>query len=127
MSISQFNRWVTFLTFRQRHEAGISGFGTTDLTVAQVDVRFVPILLQKSVVTDGCWSAVSLTRTGFGAPAPTLSKQLLRYATQRMSGGRSRNQRCEPPQVLGDGSKDKLVLGTSRATQSKPTELQDAL
>ena len=47
--------------------------------------------------------------------------------TRRMSGWRSRNQRREPPQVLGDGSKDKLVLGTSRSTQSKPTELQDAL
>jgi hypothetical protein len=47
--------------------------------------------------------------------------------TQRMGGWWSRNQRCEPPQVLGDGSKDKLILGTSRSTQSKPTELQDTL
>jgi hypothetical protein len=64
-----------------------------------------------------------------GPPAPMLSKQLLRYATHSAwaGGWRSRNQRCEPPQVLGDGSKDKLVLGTSRSTQSKPTELQDAL
>jgi len=44
-----------------------------------------------------------------------------------MSGGRSRNQRCEPPQVLGDGSQNKLILSASWATQSKPTEPQDAL
>jgi hypothetical protein len=44
-----------------------------------------------------------------------------------MGGWRSSNQRCQPPQILGDGSKNKLVLGTSRSTQSKPTELQDAL
>jgi hypothetical protein len=47
--------------------------------------------------------------------------------TRRMGGWWSCNQRCEPPQVLGDGSKDKLILGTSRSTQSKPTELQDTL
>ena len=44
-----------------------------------------------------------------------------------MSGWRSRNQRGEPPQVLSDGSKNKLILGASWATQSQPTELQDAL
>src|SRR3977135_1695202 len=44
-----------------------------------------------------------------------------------MSGWWSRNQRCEPPQVLGDGSQNKLILGASWATQSKPTEPQDAL
>jgi cysteine synthase len=31
------------------------------------------------------------------------------------------------PLFAGDGSKDKLILGASRPTQSKPTELQDAL
>jgi hypothetical protein len=46
---------------------------------------------------------------------------------QNLSGWRSRDQRCEPPQVLGDGGQNKLILGTSRATQSEPTELQDAL
>jgi hypothetical protein len=40
---------------------------------------------------------------------------------------RSRDQRCEPPQVLGDGGENKLIQGTLRATQSEPTEPQDAL
>jgi hypothetical protein len=44
-----------------------------------------------------------------------------------MSGWRSRNQRCEPPQVLGDGSQNELVLCASWSTQSKPTEPQDSL
>jgi hypothetical protein len=35
-----------------------------------------------------------------------------------MSGWWSRNQRCEPPQILGDGRQNKFVLGTSRATQA---------
>jgi len=37
------------------------------------------------------------------------------------------NQGREPAQVLGDGGKNKLVLGASRAPQSKPTKPQDAL
>jgi hypothetical protein len=36
-------------------------------------------------------------------------------------------QRREPSQVLSDGGQNKLILGTSRAAQSEPTELQDAL
>src|SRR5882672_3270822 len=44
-----------------------------------------------------------------------------------MSGWRSRNQRCEPPQVLGDGRQNKLILRAAWATQSQPTEPQDAL
>ena len=40
---------------------------------------------------------------------------------------RPSDQRCEPAQVLGDGGKNKLVLGASWTTQSKPAELQDAL
>src|SRR4030095_4494771 len=47
--------------------------------------------------------------------------------TKSLSGGRSRNQRCEPPQVLSNGGQNKFVLSTSWTTQSKPTELQDAL
>ena len=47
--------------------------------------------------------------------------------TQSLSGWRSRNQRCEPPQVLSNGGQNKFVLSTSWTTQSKPTELQDAL
>jgi hypothetical protein len=48
-------------------------------------------------------------------------------STQSLSGGRSRNQRCEPPQVLSNGGQNKLVLSASWTTQSEPTELQDAL
>ena len=44
--------------------------------------------------------------------------------TQSLSGWRSRNQRCEPPQVLSNGSQNKLVLSTLWTTQSKPTALQ---
>ena len=47
--------------------------------------------------------------------------------TQRMGGWRSSSQRCQPPQVLSDSGQNKLILGASRATQSEPTELQDAL
>jgi hypothetical protein len=36
-------------------------------------------------------------------------------------------QRREPSQVLSDGGQNKLILGTSRAAQSEPPELQDAL
>src|SRR5205823_10958752 len=91
-------------------------------------VSKVPILLQKSVETDGCWPVVSLTAIGFVRRLPgALYATLTLRNTRRMSGWRSRNQRREPPQVLGDGSKDNLVLGTSRSKQSKPTELQDAL
>ena len=47
--------------------------------------------------------------------------------TQSLSGWRSRNQRCEPPQVLSNGGQNELILGASWATKSKPTEPQDAL
>jgi hypothetical protein len=46
---------------------------------------------------------------------------------QNLSGRRPSDQRCKPPQVLGDGSQNKLILGASWATQSKPTEPEDAL
>jgi hypothetical protein len=44
-----------------------------------------------------------------------------------LSGRRSCNQRCKPLQVLSDGRQHKLILGASRAAQSKPIEPQDAL
>ena len=47
--------------------------------------------------------------------------------TENLSGRRSRNERCEPPQVLSDGGQNKLILGASWTTQSKSAELQDAL
>ena len=44
-----------------------------------------------------------------------------------MSGWWSRNERREAPQILSDGSQNKLVLGASWATKPKPTKPQDAL
>jgi hypothetical protein len=41
---------------------------------------------------------------------------------QRLSGWWPSDQRCEPPQVLGNSGKNKLVLGASGTAQSKPTE-----
>src|ERR1700726_2263190 len=56
-------------------------------------VRKVPILLQKSVASDGCPSAILLRAAGFDLPALTLSTQLQRYAMHRTSagGGRATN------------------------------------
>jgi hypothetical protein len=39
----------------------------------------------------------------------------------------SSDQRSEPPEILSDGGQNKLILGASGATQSKPSELQDTL
>ena len=39
----------------------------------------------------------------------------------------SGDERCEPPEILGDGSENELILGASRAAQPKPTKPQDAL
>jgi len=44
-----------------------------------------------------------------------------------MSGWWSRNQRRESPQILSDGSQNKLVPGASWTTKPKPTKPQDAL
>ena len=44
-----------------------------------------------------------------------------------MSGWWSRNERREAPQILSDGSQNKLVLGAPWATKPKPTKPQDAL
>src|SRR5258708_26738730 len=40
---------------------------------------------------------------------------------------RQGDQRWQPSQVLSDGGQNKLILGTTRATQSQPPEPQDAL
>ena len=80
------------------------------------------------LLTDGCRSAISLRAAGFDPPALTLSTQPPRYAIHRApSGWRPGDQRCEPPQVLGDGGQNKLILGASWTAQSKPAEPQDAL
>jgi hypothetical protein len=46
--------------------------------------------------------------------------------TENLSGWWG-DQRCELSQVLSDGCKNELILGTSRAGQPKPTEPADAL
>jgi len=68
-----------------------------------------------------CWSG------GFNALALTLLLRPTLRDAQNVSGWRACDQRCERPQVLSDSGKDKFILGTSRAAQSKPTEPQDAL
>jgi len=39
----------------------------------------------------------------------------------------SGDERCQPPQILGDGGENEFILGASRAAQPKPTKPQDAL
>jgi hypothetical protein len=64
---------------------------------------------------------------GFDPPTWRLyATSTLRNALS-LTGWRSRNQRCEPAQVLSDSGQNKLILGGSWTTQSKPAELQDAL
>ena len=84
-------------------------------------------MLQKSAGCDGrvapfVWSS----RLWSAGPDALYATPTLRN-TQSPSGWRSRNQRCEPSQVLSDGGQNKLILGASWTTQSKPAELQDAL
>jgi hypothetical protein len=83
--------------------------------------------LQKSAAADGR-SAISLRAAGFDRPAPDAlhTTRTLRDA-QGLSGWWPSNQRCEPSHILSDGGQNKLIVGTSWATQSEPTELQDAL
>ena len=66
---------------------------------------------------DGVWSL----------DPDTLYATITLRNTESPSGWWSRNQRCEPPQVLGDGSQNELILGASWTAQSKAAELQDAL
>ena len=87
----------------------------------------MPILLQKSPVTDDVVWPFHLGRRGLVPDPDALYATPTLRNTQGLSGWRSRNQRCEPPQVLSNGGQNKLVLSTSWTTQSKPTELQDAL
>jgi hypothetical protein len=51
-----------------------------DIGAGMRDVRYVPILLQKSVAPDGCPSAIGLRVPGFDLPALTRSTQLSLYA-----------------------------------------------
>ena len=44
-----------------------------------------------------------------------------------MNGWWSRNQRREAPQILSDGSQNKLILGASWTTKPKPTKPRDGL
>ncbi len=63
---------------------------------------------------------------GFALPDTVYSTPPLRNA-QNLGWWWPSDQRCEPSQVLSDGSENKLILGAAWATQSKSTELQDAL
>jgi hypothetical protein len=90
--------------------------------------RIWQILLQKSAAPDGCPSVIRLRATGFDLPALTLFTQLSRYAIALSRiWRRPGDQRCESSQVLGNGGKNKLILGASRATQPEPAEPQDTL
>jgi hypothetical protein len=95
--------------------------------VGQVNVRIWQILLQKSAVSDDVVRPFHLGRRGSAPDPGALYATFTLRNAQNLSGWRSRDQRCEPPQVLGDGGQNKFILSTSWTTQSKPTELQDAL
>ena len=69
------------------------------------------MLVSHAAGGDRLWCA------GLDALYATLTLRDALNRTWRRTG----DQRCEPPQVLGDGRENKLVLGASRATQSKPT------
>jgi hypothetical protein len=70
---------------------------------------------------------LSLGGRGFDALALTLLRNSNATRCIESCGWRQGDQRCEPSQVLSDGGQNKLILGTTRATQSQPTEPQDAL
>ena len=89
--------------------------------------RFWRILLQKSAVTDDVVRVFHLGRRGLVPRTRRSLHNCTLRNTENLSGRRSRNERCEPPQVLSDGGQNKLILGASWTTQSKSAELQDAL
>jgi hypothetical protein len=84
-------------------------------------------MLQKSAVTDDVVRPFHLGRRGLVPDPNALYATFTLRNTESLRGRRSRNKRCEPPQVLSDGGENELILGASRTTQSKPAELQDAL
>jgi hypothetical protein len=96
-------------------------------------VSKVPILLQKSVASVDSCQSVSQSVSQSRAPGFDSAGLDALYATITLRDALNRiwwrpgGQRCEPPQILGDGSENKFVLGTSWSTQSEPTEPQDAL
>ena len=83
--------------------------------------------MQKSAVTDDVVRPVHFGGTGFVPDPDALYATFTLRNTKSLSGWRSRNQRCEPAQVLSDGGQNKLILGASWTTQSKPAKLQNAL
>jgi hypothetical protein len=81
------NTWLHRPMLQNREESScqtgaVHTWPLDDLVISS-DVRFAPILLQKSAVTDGCRSAISLRATGFDPPALTHPAQLLRYAIHK--------------------------------------------
>ena len=68
-----------------------------------------------------------LGATGFDPPTLTALRNSNATQCIEPEPEAAARQECEPSQVLGDGGQNKLILGTSRATQSEPTKPQDAL
>ena len=88
-------------------------------------------MLADFVAKVGCWRwtvrpFAKDDRLDLAAPDALYATRTLRD-TRSPSGWWSSDQRREPPQVLGDGSKNKFVLGASWSTQSESTELEYAL
>jgi hypothetical protein len=78
------------------------------------DVRCWQILLQKSAATDwGLWPFVK--SRGLALLDAVYSTPPLRDA-QSLSGWWESHQRCEPPQILGNGSQNEFILGASWTT-----------
>ena len=105
----------------------MSAFGSAADIRQDDDVRFVPILLQKSVASDECSSVDRLRSPGYDLPALRLYLILTLRTALNHKWRRPGDQRCKTSQVLGDGGENELILGASRASQSKPAELQNAL
>jgi hypothetical protein len=79
------------------------------------DFRFWQILLQKSAVTGDVVRPFTWGRRGLAPDPDALYATFTLRNTQSLSGWRPRDEGCESPQVLGDGSQNKLILGASWA------------
>src|SRR3954447_19719762 len=99
----------------------------TDIVGAGCHVSKVPILLQKSAVTDDAAGAFHLGRRGLVPDPGALYATLTLRNAQSLSGWRPSDKGREPPQVLSNGGQNKLVLSASWTTQSQPAELQGTL
>jgi hypothetical protein len=71
--------------------------------------------------------AVDAAHSGAAATHPDVYATLTLREARNSIWRRTGDQFGQPSQVLGDGGQNKLILGTSRAPQSKPVESQDTL